>query len=188
MYKTFVLFAAAGLVSAQAPAPLQVVVVRGQGAINNARTHTGLDPIVDIRDENDAPVAGAMVTFQAPATGPSVTFGTGNGTLLTQTDASGRAVGTAVHPNSVIGPFQIRVTASWNGRTGSAAINQTNAIPAEAKSSKKLWLIPVFAGAAAGGALAALHGKSNSATATSTPTSTNTGSIVPGTPSFGPPH
>ena len=188
MYKTFVLFAAAGLLLGDTEPSLKINVTRGQGAINNARTHTALDPVIDVRDEKDAPVAGAVVTFQAPATGPSVTFGSGNATLLTQTDATGRAIGTAMRPNSVEGPFQIRVTVSWNGGTSSAVIDQRNALPAEAKSSKKLWLIPVFAGAAAGGALAALHGKSSNTPASSTPTSTNTGSLVPGTPSFGPPH
>lgn len=190
MYKTFVWIMAAGLVGAQTPQqPLQVLVVVGQGAINNARTHTGRDPVVEVRDESDQPVTGAVVTFQAPATGPSVTFGSGNGTLLTQTDSTGRATGRALRPNNVKGPFQIRVTASWNGRTASAVIAQTNAMPTEEKSSKKLWLIPVFGGAAAAGALVALRGKSSGGTAaTSTPTNTNTGSIVPGTPGFGPPH
>ena len=113
-------------------------------------------------------------------------FGSGNATLLTQTDASGRAVARALRPNSVTGPLQIRVTASANGQTASAVIEERNAVPAEAKSNKKFWLIPIIAGAAAGGAFAATHGKS-SATSTPTPTST-TGSIVPGQPSFGPPH
>lgn len=188
MYKTFVLLMAAGLVSADTPA-LQIVVVEGQGAINNAATHTGREPVVEVRDANDAPVVGAVVTFQAPATGPSAVFGSGNATLLTQTDANGRAVGRALHPNNVKGPFQIRVTASLNGQTASAVISQTNAMPVEGKSNKKLWLIPIIAGAAAGGALAATHGKSSPASATpASTTTTPTGSIVPGTPSFGPPH
>jgi len=186
MYKTFVLIVAAGMASADTP-PLQIVVVEGQGAINNARTHTGREPVVEVRDGNDAPVAGAVVTFQAPATGPSAVFGSGNATLLTQTDASGRAVGRALRPNSLTGPFQIRVTASLNGQVASAVIAQTNAMPAEAKSNKKLWLIPIIAGAAAGGAFAATHGKSTTAASPSTP-ATTPGSIVPGTPSFGPPH
>ena len=185
MYKTFVLLMAAGLASADTPS-LQIVVVEGQGAINNARTHTGREPVVEVRDGSDAPVVGAVVTFQAPATGPSAVFGSGNATLLTQTDASGKAIGRALHPNSVKGPFQIRVTASANGQTASAIISQTNALPAEGKSNKKLWLIPIIAGAAAGGAVAATRGKS---TAAATPAATTpTGSIVPGQPSFGPPH
>ena|SRR5689334_6135938 len=186
MYKTFVLILAFGVASADTPA-LQIVVVEGQGAINNASTHTGREPVIEVRDANDAPIAGALVTFQAPAQGPSAVFGSGNTTLLTQTDASGRAVGRALRPNTVKGPFQIRVTASWNGQTASAVISQTNAMPVESKSNKKLWLIPIIAGAGAAGAFAAVHGKSTNpaAAVTQTPTS---GSIVPGNPSFGPPH
>lgn len=187
MYKTFVVILVAGMVSAQTP-QLQIVVVEGQGAINNARTHTGKDPVVEVRDDAGNPVAGAVVTFQAPATGASAVFGSGNGTLLTQTDASGRAVGRSLKPNSVKGPFQIRVSASLNGRTGSGVINETNALPAESKANKKLWLIPVIAGAAAGGAFAATHGKSSATPAATTTSTTTPGSIVPGTPSFGPPH
>ena len=186
MYKTLVLILVCGMVWADTP-PLQFVVVEGQGAINNARTHTGREPVIEVHDANDAPVAGAVVTFQAPATGPSAVFGSGNATLLTQTDASGRAIGRALRPNSVKGQFQIRVTASLNGQTASTVISQTNALPAEGKGNKKLWLIPIIAGGVAGGAFAGLHGKSSSSP-TSTATSTNTGSVVPGTPSFGPPH
>lgn len=187
MYKTFVLLMTVGLGWAADTPSLQIAVVEGQGAINNARTHTGRDPVIEVHDENNAPVAGAVVTFQAPATGPGAVFGSGNGTLLTQTDANGRAVGRALRPNSVKGPFQIHVTVSWNGQTASTVISQTNALPVEAKSNKKLWLIPIIAGGAAGGAFAAMHGKGNSVTSTPTPTSTS-GTIVPGTPSFGPPH
>jgi hypothetical protein len=188
MYKTFVLIMAVGVGWADGPA-LQIVVVEGQGAINNARTHTGRDPVVEVHDGTDAPVAGAVVTFQAPATGASAVFGSGNATLLTQTDASGRAVGRALRPNGVTGPFQIHVTASANGQTVSAVISQTNAVPAGEKSNKKLWLIPIIAGAAAGGIFAGLHGKSSPASTGSTSiVTTSTGSIVPGAPSFGPPH
>lgn len=186
MYKACAFFLAAALMASAQPR-LQIVVVEGQNAINNSKTHTGREPVIEVRDEKDAPIAGASVTFQAPATGASALFGNGEATFLTQTDASGRAVAQGLRPNSVKGPFQIRVTASYNGSTGSATIDQMNAVPAESKSSsKKALLILILAGAAGGGAAAALHGgKSSAAAATTTPPS---GSIVPGTPVIGPPH
>jgi hypothetical protein len=184
MYKTCALFLAAASLVAAEPR-LQIVVVEGQNAINNSKAHTGREPVIDVRDENDAPVAGVMVTFQAPGNGPSAVFGTGDATFLTQTDVAGRAVARGLKPNSSTGPFQIRVTASLNGATASATIEQTNAVPSESKSSsKKVLLILLLAGAAGGGAAAALHGgKSAAATTTN-----NSGSIVPGSPAFGPPH
>jgi hypothetical protein len=184
MYKTCALFLAAAFLAAAEPR-LQIVVVEGQNAINNSKTHTGREPVIEVRDENDAPVAGAVVTFQAPGTGASALFGNGEATFLTQTDASGRAIALGLRPNSAKGPFQIRVTASLNGATASATIDQTNAVPSETKSSsKKVLLIILLAGAAGGGAAAAMHGGKSAAAATTPPS----GSIVPGTPVIGPPH
>lgn len=187
MFRICSLFVAAGVLSAAAP-KIQVVVVEGQGAINNARAHTGRDPVVEVRDEHDAPVSGATVTFQAPATGPSAVFGSGNSTYLTQTDSSGRAAARGLRPNTVKGPFQIRVTASMSGQMATASITQTNALPSESKSAKKVWVITLLAGAAAGGAVAATHGSKSSTAATAAASTAPSGTIVPGSPSFGPPH
>ena len=49
------------------PAPqgprLSVVIVEGEGAINNIRQRTAREPIVEVQDENHKPVAGAVVVF-----------------------------------------------------------------------------------------------------------------------------
>ena len=166
-------------------ADLHLTVIEGQGAINNVRAHTARDPVVEVRDGDNVPLPGATVTFQTPADGPSVLFPDNARSLITQTDQDGRAVGRGLRPNSLTGAFQIRVTASYKSATGTAEIEQTNASPAEARSSKKYWLIGLLAGAAAGGAFAATHGGKSAA---AVPPAQPTGSIVPGTPSFGPPH
>ena len=167
------------------PPGLQITVVEGQGAINNARAHTAREPVVEVRDQDGAPVNGAVVTFQTPASGPSGLFATGQTTFITQTDSAGRAVGRGLRPNAVKGQFPIHVTATSRGLKAAAVVVQTNALPAESKSSKKVWLIGLIAGGAAGGAFAAAHGgKSNPAS----PPPAATGTLVPGTPNFGPPH
>lgn len=166
-------------------ADLKITVIEGQGAINNVRAHTARDPVVEVRDADNVPLPGATVTFQTPADGPGAVFPDNEKSLITQTDQNGRAVGRGLRPNSVTGAFQIRVTASYRSATGTVDIEQTNASPAETKSTKKYWLIGLVAGAAAGGALAATHGGKSAAPATP---AQPTGSIVPGTPSFGPPH
>jgi hypothetical protein len=165
---------------------LQIVVAEGDGAINNVRTRTTRDLVVEVRNEQDGVVPGASVTFQAPPTGASAEFGDGMRSFVTQTDAEGRAAVHGLRPNSITGPYEIRVTASFRSQSASAVITQTNAAPAEAKSSRKIWLIGLAVGAAAGGAFAASHG-GKSGNSASSQTST-TGGIVPGTPSFGPPH
>jgi hypothetical protein len=165
---------------------LRVVVLEGDGAINNVRAHTTHDPVVEVRNERDEFVPGASVTFQTPATGASAEFGDGLRSFITQTDREGRAVAHGLRPNLITGSYEIRVTASFQSQTASAVITQTNAAPAVAKSSKKIWIIGLAAGAAAGGAFAASHG-GKSASNTSAQT-TSTGAIVAGSPSFGPPH
>jgi hypothetical protein len=162
---------------------LQLNVIEGEGAINNIRTRTGHDPLVEVREQSGAPIAGASVTFQLPGSGPGGLFAGAESSLVTQTDEHGQAVGRGMRPNGVSGPFEIRVTASYKGETASAVITQTNAAPVEAKSSKKYWIIALVAGAGAGGAFAAAHSSKSS----TTPTTTQPG-IVPGSPSFGAPH
>lgn len=46
---------------------LNLVIVEGEGAINNIRQRTARDPIVRVEDENHKPVAGAAVVFLLPS-------------------------------------------------------------------------------------------------------------------------
>ena len=40
---------------------LKIVVIEGEGALNNIRSRTATQPVVEVRDENDRPVEGAEV-------------------------------------------------------------------------------------------------------------------------------
>src|ERR1700730_13630363 len=82
---------------------LRIVVVEGDGAINNVRTHTAHDTVVEVRNEQDGLVPGASVTFQTPSTGASSEFGDGMRSFITQTDAEGRAAALGLRPNSIPG-------------------------------------------------------------------------------------
>lgn len=147
-------------------AGLKVVVLEGQGAINNIRLRRAKDPVVQVIDGKDRPVAGATVSFTLPATGPSGAFVDGAKTLVVQTDAEGRAYGRGLHPNGAPGPFRIAVTASHQGQIARAAIAQTNAGPNVGRSSTKtITILAIVGGAAAGGAFAALgHGGTRQST------------------------
>jgi len=173
---------------AQSPG-LKVVIVEGQGAINNIQQHRAKEPVVQVTDANNTPIEGATVSFLLPDTGASGFFGTTNRLLTIQTDAKGQAIGHGLRPNSVAGRFQIRVTASYRGETASAMIAQINATPAGATKgggSKKFLIIALIGGAAAGGAAAALGHKSGSPqSVASIPAGTV---LVPGSPGFQPPH
>jgi len=169
---------------------LNLVIVEGEGATNNIRQRTAREPIVQVEDENHKPVAGAAVVFLLPDQGASGTFANGSHTLTVTTDAQGRAVAHGFHPNGVQGNFNMRVSASFQGKTATATISQTNVVAgaaagaAAAGISVKLIVILAIAGAAAaGGAIAATRGGSS----TPAPTATTT-TITPGTGTVGAPH
>lgn len=176
---------AAGLPMAAADADgLNLRIVEGQGSINNVRTRSARAPVVELRDDQNKPVAGASVTFQTPFAGPGAVFGSER-VLVTQTDSEGRAIGRGLVPNGVTGPFEIHVTAAFNSKVVSASIRQINASPAESRSSKKVLWITLAAGAAAGGVLAATHGHSSSSGVPSVPV---TSTLSAGASTFGPPQ
>ena len=171
---------------------LHIEVIEGQGAINNITKGTAWEPVVQVMDEKGAPVQGAVVTFVLPADGAGASFTDESKVLSIQADESGRAVAKGMRPNTVAGQFEIHVTATDKGRSGSVVITQTNAAPAQvsAKKSKKgLIILLVVAGAGGGAAAALLGGKSSSSGSTPTPPPTPTpGTVTPGTPGFGAPH
>ena len=110
---------------------LSVIVLEGEGFVNNLRHRTARDPVVEVHDRNRRPVAGVLVTFTAPQSGPGALFN-GARTLTVTTDSAGRAVATGFQPTGV-GEFQIQVEAKFEGRIGRATIHQRNV------SKAKFW-------------------------------------------------
>src|SRR5215831_18822963 len=109
--------------------PIHVVVVEGEGAINNVRSPRAKEPIVRVEDADNRGVAGAVVTFLLPSDGAGAIFGEGVSSLTLTTDDRGEAVARRLHANRNPGTFQIRVSASRGGRTATASITQTNVDP-----------------------------------------------------------
>jgi len=163
---------------------LNIVIVEGEGTLNNIKQRVNREPIVQVEDENHKPIAGAAVVFFLPSTGPSGTFANGSQTLSLTTDATGRARATGIRPNHQTGQMQIRVTASSNGLTASATITQTNVAGANtgglSTTAKVLIVVAIAAGAAAGVILGTRgSGSSSSPSATV---------ITAGNPTVGAPH
>ena len=120
------LTACSGLASAQTRPSLKIVVVEGEGSVNNIQLGSGQQLVVQVRDENNAPLAGANVTFLLPERGPGGTFfGTWRNLVVT-TNEQGRATGNGFRPNSTEGGFEIQVTAAQGDRTGTVNITQSN--------------------------------------------------------------
>ncbi len=114
---------------------LNILIIEGDGAINNIRSRVGREPIVEVTDENHKPVAGAIVSFTAPNSGPGGTFGNSGRLLTVTTDQNGRAVARNFRPNQQAGQYQIRVTATYQGVSASTVIAQSNVIGAAAAAA-----------------------------------------------------
>jgi len=116
-------------------AGLRIVVVSGNAGINVVKTGAATLPVVEVRDRQNMPVAGAIVTFVSPSSGPGVDFANGTHTLSLITETNGRAALTEMTPSGV-GAFQIEVTVNYNDAFATATIKQTNyATLADAKQA-----------------------------------------------------
>ncbi|MFN0106647.1 MAG: carboxypeptidase-like regulatory domain-containing protein [Bryobacteraceae bacterium] len=164
---------------------LNIEIVEGEGAVNNIRQRMAREPMVQVTDENRKPVAGAAVVFLLPNQGAGGTFANGARSLTTLTDANGNAVARGLQANRLSGQYQVRVTASHQGRTASTSITMTNAALTGAAAGgaalKWLLILGVAGGAAAGVAVAATGGNGGSPSRPST-------TVTPGTPNVGAPQ
>jgi hypothetical protein len=182
---------------------LKIAVLAGEDGVNIIKAKTAVKPVVEVRDKNNLPVAGAYVAFAAPESGAHVTFAHGSSTYSTVTDSSGRAT---IHIMKAVGPghFKISVNASFQGQTVTTAIAQTNYLTMAAASAAGAGAAAgagtaaaaggisgtmigiIAAGVAAGVGTAVAVSKSGGGSKTS---STPTGTIgAPGTPTVGAPH
>jgi hypothetical protein len=149
---------------------LKIVVIQGEGAVNNIRSRTATQPVVQVRDQTDKPVEGAEVIFQLPAAGPGGVFNGWMRTQTTKTNAQGQAAASGFTPNEEAGRFNIKVTATSGEKTASAVIAQTNTGRGGAGSTgsgiSKKWKVLLVVGAAAlgGGIYAAKRGNGTTPT------------------------
>ena len=114
----------------QAAPPLRIVVVAGEDAVNIVQQKSAAAPLVEIRDRNNLPVAGATVTFTI-GSGQPAAFAGGVQTLTVTTNAAGQAAASgfsALAPGAV----QVQVQAAFQGQIATAAISQTNVATAAA--------------------------------------------------------
>ena len=141
--------------AAQAPASddLKIVIIDGEGFTNNLKKRVAREPVVEVRDRNDKPVAGAAVVFTLPSSGPGGTFANGAQIFRTVSGPNGRAVAPSLRANNVAGQFRIDVTASHAGRTATAAIAQTNAAAAAGAGLGTGTIVAIVGAAAAATAI-----------------------------------
>jgi hypothetical protein len=165
---------------------LKIVVITGEDAVNVIQQKTAVAPVVEVRDRNDIPVPGAVVTFTIA--GPGASFG-GAQTLTVTTNAAGRAIATGFTPTSS-GALQISASAAFQGQTAAVTISQTTFATTQAAAQAGAVVaggggggisgvtIGIIGAAVGGGALAVTQlaggGESSSAGSTSTSPTTST--------------
>jgi hypothetical protein len=161
-------------------------------AQNNLRKGRATKAVVEVRDRNDKPVAGALVLLLLPNSGPSGTFVGGGQSATVTTNAAGQAV-VSYTPNQVAGSFQLTASAQVNGVTvASGTLAQVNAA-AVAAAGMSGTAIAVIVGVAAAAAVGIGLGMSGGGSSTPAPPPVVTPPAAPsiriiggGTPVFGP--
>jgi hypothetical protein len=178
---------------------LKIVVVEGEDGVNIVKKKTAVQPVVEVRDKNDLPVAGATVTFALPSAGPGGTFLNGARSLTMITNSAGRAAVASLHPVGT-GAFHIGVSAAFQGHIATVAIAQTNYLTAAASAGaggaagagggvaggtaalSTTAIVGIVGGVVAAGAIVAVKVlvKSSPSSAAATPTSIGLGSATVG--------
>jgi hypothetical protein len=129
-----------------APTGFRINVIKSTPQ-NNLRKGRATKAVVEVRDRNNKPVAGALVLFAMPRSGPGGAFTGGGQTLSVTTNSAGQAVANYT-PNQLAGMFNVEVSAQVNGATvATSSIPQAN-IAATAAA----------AGGLSGGAIGAIVG------------------------------
>jgi|SRR5665213_3153834 len=170
---------------------LKVLVLAGNGEMNDLERRVMAPLVVQVLDQNDRPMEGAEVIFRFPIDGPSATFPGGKSSITVRTNGNGQAPAVNWMANGQVGTFQVHVNATYGNQIGEVTFPMSNVtrVADEKKNSKheKLWSHRWFKIAVIGGAAAvigivillATRGGSKSGT---------TVTINPGPPNVGAPH
>jgi hypothetical protein len=119
-----VVFAVTVEAAAGQAAPYKIVVLAGEDSVNVIQQKTAVAPLVEVRDRNNQPVSGVVVTFAVQG-GKAAAFQGGASTLTIATNAAGQAAATGLTPLAA-GAVNISVEAAVQGQVITAAISQVN--------------------------------------------------------------
>src|SRR5262245_7286715 len=84
---------------------LKVLVLAGEGEMNDMERRTMAPVVVEVRDPNDRPVEGVDVTFRFPPSGPSAYFAGPKLAQTIRTNVQGQAAATGLTANGQVGLF-----------------------------------------------------------------------------------
>ncbi len=114
------------LTACSAPGSLATTAGTPQSATINTAFGTNLQ--VTVRDLNNNPIAGVLVTFTAPVSGASGTFPGGATTVTATTDAAGVATAAVFTANGTLGSYTVVASVENVATTASFALTNTAAV------------------------------------------------------------
>jgi hypothetical protein len=174
---------------------LKLLVLAGNGEMNDLERRVMASLVVQVLDQNDRPVEGADVVFRFPLNGPSATFTGGKTSQTVRTTGVGEAAAVNWMANGEVGAFEVHVTATYGNEVGEATVkmsNVTRIVESAKKNAKQAhWYSPTWvkiaiiagaAGAVAGIVLATRGGGHSSSTSGTVPVT-----VTPGPPTVGQP-
>ncbi len=167
---------------------LKLLILEGEGAVNNVKQRSAREVIVEVRDENDNPIGGAVVMFTLPDRGPSGLFANGQKVATVTTGPDGKAQTLITQLNKAKGDMPIRVNASHQGLRTSAVITQANVAAGAGGAATAGILIGIVAGAGAAAAVALTQGGSEPATSNPGAPPRPRATVTAGSPTVGPPQ
>ncbi len=169
---------------------LKILVLAGNGEMNDLERRVMAPLVVQVLDQNDRPVDGAEVVFRFPLNGPTATFSGGKSSVTVRTNAGGQAAAVNWMATGV-GTFQVHVNASYGNQVGESMFPMSNVTRVAGEGAKprhkSLWSHTWFKIAVIGGAAAAIGIGVFLATRGGSKSSGSTVTINPGSPTVGAP-
>src|ERR1035438_7158071 len=140
---------------------LKLLVLAGNGEMNDLERRVMASLVVQVLDQNDRPVEGAEVIFRFPLNGPGAAFTGGKTSQTVRTTGTGEAAAVNWMANGEVGAFEVHVTATYGNEVGETTVKMSNVtliVESARKGSKQAhWYSPtwvkiaIIGGAAGGG-------------------------------------
>ena len=105
---------------------LKILVLAGDGEMNDLERRVMAPLVVQVLDQDDRPMEGAEVIFRFPLDGPSATFPGGKNSLTVRTNGNGQAPALNWMANGQVGTFQVHVNASYGNQVGEVTFPMNN--------------------------------------------------------------
>jgi len=173
---------------------LKILVLAGNGEMNDLERRVMAPLVIQILDQNDRPVEGAEVVFRFPLNGPGAAFQSGKTSQTVRSNGTGEAAAVNWMADNEVGTFEIHVTATYGNEFGETTIkmsNVTRIVESAKKGAKQAhwysptWVKVALIGGAAGavvGIILATRGGGHSSTGGAVPIT-----VTPGPPTVGQP-